>query len=252
MEALEALVEIGAEVRVSYDNTTTRLHAKSWIFQRARGNSTAYVGSSNLTHSAMVPGLEWNVRLSGVRNPDVVARMSAVFETYWEGGDFVPFAPDEFRARTELPDKGSTTIVPPTELMLKPFQERLLERIEVARAHGHHRNLLVAATGTGKTVMAAVDYRRLRQELPRARLLFVAHRQEILEQSLATFRHALHDAAFGELWVGDHRPREFEHVFASIQSLSSGRGRVDRARSLRCGDRRRVPPRRGADLHPAA
>ncbi len=221
LEALEALVEIGAYVRVSYDNTTTRLHAKSWLFQRARGNSTAYVGSSNLTHSAMVPGLEWNVRLSGVRNPDVVARMAAVFETYWEGGDFVPFDPTEFAQRTELPAAGQTTIIPPTELMLKPFQERLLERIEVARAHGHHRNLLAAATGTGKTVMAAVDYRRLRQELRRARLLFVAHRQEILEQSLATFRHALHDATFGELWVGSHRPREFEHVFASIQSLSA-------------------------------
>ena len=220
-EALEALTEAGADVRVSYDNTTTRLHAKSWLFHRARGNSTAYVGSSNLTHSAMVPGLEWNVRLSGVRNPDVVARMSAVFETYWAGGDFVPFDPEEFRDRTELPAAGSTTLVPPTELMLKPFQERLLERIEVARAHGHHRNLLASATGTGKTVMAAVDYRRLRQTLPRARLLFVAHRQEILEQSLATFRHALHDAAFGELWVGNHRPREFEHVFASIQSLSA-------------------------------
>ncbi len=221
LEALEALIETGAQVRVSYDNTTTRLHAKSWIFQRARGNSTAYVGSSNLTHSAMVPGLEWNVRLSGVSNPDVVARMAAVFETYWEGGDFVPFEPDEFRQRTALHDTGRTTIIPPTELMLKPFQERLLERIEVARAHGHHRNLLASATGTGKTVMAAVDYRRLRQDLPRARLLFVAHRQEILEQSLATFRHALHDAAFGELWVGSHRPREFEHVFASIQSLSA-------------------------------
>jgi superfamily II DNA or RNA helicase/HKD family nuclease len=221
LQALEALTEIGARVRVSYDTTTTRLHAKSWIFHRARGNSTAYVGSSNLTHSAMVPGLEWNVRLSGVRNPDVVARMSAVFETYWEGGDFIAFDSDNFRRLTELPVSGVATIVPPTELMLKPFQERLLERIEVARAHGHHRNLLAAATGTGKTVMAAVDYRRLRQVLPRARLLFVAHRQEILEQSMATFRHALHDAAFGELWVGSHRPREFEHVFASIQSLSA-------------------------------
>ncbi|MFP5487821.1 MAG: DEAD/DEAH box helicase family protein, partial [Acidimicrobiia bacterium] len=219
--ALTSLREIGAQVRVSYDTTTTRLHAKSWIFHRARGMSTAYVGSSNLTHSAMVPGLEWNVRLSGVLNPDVVARMSAVFESYWEGGDFVPFDPDEFRTRTERHDSESTTYLPPTQLTLRPFQERLLERIEVARAHGQHRNLLVAATGTGKTVMAAVDYRRLRRSLPRARLLFVAHRQELLEQSRATFRHAMHDAAFGELWVRDHRPREFEHVFASIQSLTA-------------------------------
>src|SRR5690606_29867309 len=112
LQALEALAEIGVSVRVSYDTTTTRLHAKSWIFHRARGNSTAYVGSSNLTHSAMVPGLEWNVRLSGVRNPDVVARMSAVFETYWEGGDFIPFDSDDFRRLTELPVAGVTTIVP--------------------------------------------------------------------------------------------------------------------------------------------
>ena len=69
--------------------------------------------------------------------------------------------------------------------------------------------------------MAALDYQQLRKRLPRSRLLFVAHRKEILDQSLATFRHALRDAAFGELWVGGERPDHFEHVFASIQSLSA-------------------------------
>ena len=67
--------------------------------------------------------------------------------------------------------------------------------------------------------MAALDYVRLRETLPRARLLFVAHRQEILDQSQATFRHALRDPAFGEQWVGGKRPALFEHVFASVQSL---------------------------------
>ena len=99
----------------------------------------------------------------------------------------------------------------------------MLEEIRVARELGHHRNLLVAATGTGKTVMAALDYKELRQTLPRARLLFVAHREEILDQSLRTFRMVLGDAAFGEKWVGNHRPTYFEHVFASIQSLSRNR-----------------------------
>jgi superfamily II DNA or RNA helicase len=110
----------------------------------------------------------------------------------------------------------------PIEIRLEPFQERLLELIAVAREQGHHRNLLVAATGTGKTVMAAVDYARLRASLPRVRLLFVAHREEILDQSLATFRHALRDHAFGEMWVGGERPQRFEHVFASVQSLNAG------------------------------
>lgn len=102
-----------------------------------------------------------------------------------------------------------------------PFQERLLELIELSRQRGHHRNLLVAATGTGKTVMAALDYGRLRARLPRARLLFVAHREEILDQSIATFRHAARDASFAEKWAGGARPSRFDHVFASIQSLNS-------------------------------
>jgi superfamily II DNA or RNA helicase len=109
----------------------------------------------------------------------------------------------------------------PVEIRLEPFQERLLEQIELARQGEHHKNLLVAATGTGKTVMAAVDYARLRNRLQRARLLFVAHRAEILEQSRDTFAHALRDSNFGEYWVGGKRPDAFEHVFASIQSLNA-------------------------------
>ena len=91
---------LGAEIKVSYDTASTRLHAKAWLFHRRSGYSTAYIGSSNLTHSAMVTGLEWNVRVSGVRNPDVVAKMTAVFDSYWASGDFVPFDRDEFRERT--------------------------------------------------------------------------------------------------------------------------------------------------------
>jgi superfamily II DNA or RNA helicase len=208
-------------VRLSYDTSSTRLHAKAWLFHRATGYSTAYVGSSNLTHSAQVTGLEWNVRVSEVRNPDVISKIAAVFETYWASHDFAVYDAEEFRARTATALETPTLLLSPVEIELRPFQERLLEQLSLARERGHHRNLLVAATGTGKTVMAAVDFARLRQSLTRDRLLFVAHRQEILEQSRATFRHALRDAAFGELWVGDERPRRFDHVFASIQSVSS-------------------------------
>ena len=219
---------MGADVRASYDTTMTRLHAKAWIFHRAGKYSTAYVGSSNLTHSAQVTGLEWNVRLSGVQNPDALAKVAAVFDSYWEGRDFVPYDADEFRERTALAETSDVIRLSLADIELRPFQERLLELIAVARQQGHARNLLVAATGTGKTVMSAVDFARLRGTLTRDRLLFVAHRSEILEQSLATFRHALRDAAFGELWVGGHRPQRFEHVFASIQSLSaSGVAAID-------------------------
>lgn len=220
--ALDELRELGADVRVSYDVTSTRLHAKAWLFHRRSGFSTAYIGSSNLTHSAQVSGLEWNVRASSARNGSVVDKVAAVFETYWHSGDFVPYDREQFLARTE--SEGNRTpqfTLSPVELRPEPFQERLLEQIALARIRGHHRNLLVSATGTGKTVMAALDYARLREELPRSRLLFVAHREEILTQTVATFRHALRDHSFGELWVGRERPRLFEHVFASIQSLNA-------------------------------
>lgn len=223
-QALDQLVDLGGDVRISYDVTTTRLHAKAWVFHRRSGFSTAYVGSSNLTHSAQVTGLEWNVRASAARNPDVVAKFGAVFDSYWEGGDFVTYDPGQFEEehrRVDQPTAGPQVILSPIELRPYPFQDRLLELIEVSRTRGHHRNLLVAATGTGKTVMAALDYGRVRERLERSRLLFIAHRREILDQSLATFRHALRDPAFGEQWVGGSRPTRFDHVFASIQSLSA-------------------------------
>ncbi len=220
--ALLMLRDLGAEVRVSYDTGATRLHAKAWLFHRDSGFSTAYVGSSNLTHSAQVTGLEWNVRVSAARNRTVIEKIAAVFESYWATPEFEPFDAARFvEAHKAAGSRHSTITLSPVEIRLDPFQERLLEQVELARQQGHHRNLLVSATGTGKTVMAAVDYARLRRTLPRARLLFVAHREEILRQSLGTFAHALRESAFGELWVGGHRPKDFDHVFASIQSLAA-------------------------------
>ncbi len=220
--ALDELREAGADVRVSYDMTGTRLHAKAWLLHRQSGFSTAYIGSSNLTHSAQISGLEWNVRISGARNPDVIDKVSAVFESYWHNPDFRSYDREEFLRRTEGSiDARSTILLSPTDLRPEPFQERLLEQIALSRQQGHHRNLLVSATGTGKTVMAALDYARLRETLHRARLLFVAHREEILTQSRATFQQALRDPLFGELWVGGRRPEHFEYVFASIQSLNA-------------------------------
>jgi superfamily II DNA or RNA helicase/HKD family nuclease len=221
LAALEALIKAGAQVRVSYDTSTTRLHAKAWLFHRASGFSTAYIGSSNLTHSAQVTGMEWNVRVSGARNPDLIEKFGAIFESYWAGDEFRAFDSEEFKDLTQAPGGGPRIYLSPVELRPEPFQSRLLEQIELARLQGRHRNLLVSATGTGKTVMAALDYLRLRARLPRARLLFLAHRKEILDQSQATFRHALRDAAFGESWLGGERPTKFEHVFASIQSLTA-------------------------------
>jgi superfamily II DNA or RNA helicase/HKD family nuclease len=231
--ALDRLVrEFGAEVKVQYDNERTRLHAKAWMFRRGTNFDTAYVGSSNLSRAALLDGVEWNVRLSRVGTPALLAKFEATFDTYWNDRSFETYDPERDRDRLDdalAEAAGRTTHDRVTislsglEVRAFPYQQAMLDLLDVERrVHDRHRNLIVAATGTGKTVIAALDYRRLAEEAgERPSLLFVAHRREILEQSLRTYREVLNDANFGELYVGGGRPERWRHVFASVQSLTA-------------------------------
>ncbi|MFD9031630.1 DUF3427 domain-containing protein [Streptomyces sp. NPDC059567] len=232
--ALDRLVQrFDAEVRVNYELRSTRLHAKAWLFRRNSGYDTAYVGSSNLSKAALLDGLEWNVRLSSVATPDVLRKFEATFASYWSDSAFEPYAPESDSRRLDealhVAGRGTDNTtgrhitLSGLEVRPYPHQRDMLERLEVEReVHGRHRNLLVAATGTGKTVMAALDYKRLRQKYGRdLRLLFVAHRQEILRQSLRTYQDVLLDANFGEELHSGLTPEQWNHVFASVQSLNT-------------------------------
>jgi superfamily II DNA or RNA helicase len=224
-KALDWLVECGAQVKVSYDTKSTRLHAKAWLFRRDTGYSTAYIGSSNLSKAALVDGVEWNVRLSQVGSPDILEKFDATFGTYWESREYEPYDPARDASRFDravAPEQGESLDAPLLFLDVEPWphQREMLEKVAVERER-HHRfkNLVVAATGTGKTIVAALDYKRLCEQYGDLSLLFVAHRQEILKQSLGAFRQVLRSGDFGELYVDGHRPDEWRHVFASIQSL---------------------------------
>jgi superfamily II DNA or RNA helicase len=219
--ALRELQAIGADVRVSYDTTKTRLHAKAWLFHRDSGFSTGCIGSSNLSSAAMLDGLEWNVRLSQQDNRAILEKFRATFEQYWADPEFTPYDEAEFieAVKQQRDDAARPFFV--VDVLPKPHQQEILDDLEAERARGHTRNLVVAATGTGKTIVAALDYRRLRDTHPQ--LLFVAHRKEILTQSRAAFRAVLREGSFGELLVGDEEPIEGKHVFASIQSLHQER-----------------------------
>ena len=223
--ALDWLVAHGAEVRVSYDTRRTRLHAKAWLFHRASGSSTAYIGSSNLSTAALHDGLEWNVRLSAQDNEGILSKFQATFESYWEEGEFEPYRASEIEQRRfdrASANETSSDATPLSFFDIRPYayQQEILDKLSAERSlHGRWRNLVVAATGTGKTVVAALDYAR--QAGPgHPSLLFVAHRREILQQSLATFRQVLRDGSFGELLVDGQRPSQWRHVFASVQSLA--------------------------------
>ncbi|MFE1793470.1 DUF3427 domain-containing protein [Streptomyces sp. NPDC059525] len=231
--ALDRLVrEFNADVKINYELHATRLHAKAWLFHRRSGFDTAYVGSSNLSKAALLDGLEWNVRLSGIATPDVLRKFEATFDTYWSERAFESYDPDLDAQRLDEALKiagGSGDINAARAISLSslemhplPHQRDMLERLEVERSvHDRHHNLLVAATGTGKTVMAALDFKHLQVKLGRKlRLLFVAHRKEILDQSLRTYQSVLDDANFGELLYGGEIPQDWTHVFASVQSLT--------------------------------
>ncbi|MFF9811944.1 DUF3427 domain-containing protein [Streptomyces sp. NPDC014006] len=231
--ALDRLVrDFGAQVKVNYELRSTRLHAKAWLFRRNSGFDTAYVGSSNLSKAALLDGLEWNVRLSSVATPAVLNKFEATFDAYWNDSAFEAYDPDTDGERLDQALAQASGSSPSADLKINlsglevrpfPHQRDMLERLRVEREiRGRHRNLLVAATGTGKTVMAALDYRNLQQKLKDAypRLLFVAHRKEILNQSIRTYREVLDNASFGELLYGGQDPNDWNHVFASVQSLN--------------------------------
>lgn len=229
LRALERLAEAGAEIRIVFErpNQKTSLHAKAWIFHRDSGYSTATIGSSNLSPKALVDGLEWNVRLGAKDAPQVIKGLIATFERLWADPQYELFdakrdiekVRKEIAAQSVQEDERTEFFA---DLVPRPHQVEALEALAFARLDGRNRNLIVAATGTGKTLLAAFDYARLSKEWrTQPTLLFVAHREDILQQSAGAFRAALRDSDFGELNVGSRRSAAWKHVFASVQSLAA-------------------------------
>lgn len=231
--ALDRLVkEFGAEVKVQYDNNRTRLHAKSWYFHRDTGWDTAYIGSSNLSRAALLDGVEWNVRLSHEQAGSLLTKFRHTFDSYWNDPSYRTYHPDSqfeeldaaLRVAGGVDDHNQQLVFAGLNVRPFPHQKNVLERLCVEREiRNHHHNLVVAATGTGKTVIAAIDYRdNLCGEYGEyPTLLFVAHRIELLEQARRTYRAVLKEGSFGELLGHGQEPSKWRHVFATVQSLTT-------------------------------
>lgn len=246
-KALEELAAISLrhaarlQIRFSRETESTRLHAKAYVHHRDSGFGSAYVGSANLSRPALTEGLEWTVRLSQAASPGLWSKIEETFEQWWGDPDFMEYglAPDhpthaQFRelvAREKgsiSPDSGAAlSSLPIFDLQPKPFQQAILDRIAVERDElGRARHLVVAATGTGKTMIAAFDYRnfaaRFVAEMGRApRMLYVAHSERILRQARLSFAQVVRDLNFGGLLVGGQDDRPCDALFASIQSWNA-------------------------------
>ena len=221
------------EIRISYQTDIERLHAKAYIFVRNSGMHTAYIGSSNLSKSAQTNGLEWNMRVTSVENPHIIKTALATFDLYWNSPNFEDFrlgGIEKFQQelhRNTFKGKPDTFVYQRYSLL--PHQKQILDKLKVEREEcGNFRNLVVAATGTGKTVISAFDYQSFCQQQTgvgrTSRILFTAHREEILRQSLHTYRSVLQDANFGILWVGNEAPQteaDYAHLFVSISMFNS-------------------------------
>ncbi|WHQ37561.1 DEAD/DEAH box helicase [Spiroplasma sp. SV19] len=225
---------IQIKVEDNLEKRSERIHIKASIFKRFHGISTAIIGSSNLTYKGMVTGREWNIKLTTNNNHSLVTEIITEFEQLWN--EVLVDFNDEV-ARNHLLERisqnQSTRIATmfnntPTEFLtirkyLYDFQKDIVAKLQYRRQLGKNAHLVIMATGTGKTVVAAFDYfyqlqRRAGQPL---KMLFLAHQKEILDQALQTFRGVLMDKNFGEVMYEGKTSANNVHLFATIQTMAN-------------------------------
>jgi superfamily II DNA or RNA helicase/diadenosine tetraphosphate (Ap4A) HIT family hydrolase/SOS-response transcriptional repressor LexA len=208
---------------------TRAFHPKSWRFERG-GWGIAFVGSSNLSLSALDTGIEWNLGIYRQKEPETFARLRSAFEELWQAA-----RPLDAPWIAEYARRARTSAVPPPpgeaepeaiEPLPKPrdVQIEALAALSAAREAGRKRALVVLATGLGKTLLATLDYDQVRERLKRLpRLLFVAHRREILMQAAAHYRRLAHerDLALRIGWCTEGSDDlSADAVFASVSKLA--------------------------------
>ncbi len=214
------VVEVGKD-----EGWPKSFHPKSWSFISDDGG-VAYVGSSNISHMALTAGTEWNLRVRRRVDPQGFEEVQAAFESQWSRStpltaDWIDEYELRVQAAPERPALGEAEY-DAVDDVFEPhdIQRAALDALRRARLQGRRRALVVHATGLGKTWLAAFDVAAYRDYVHRSpRVLFLAHRAEILQQAAETFRRILPRARFG-WFAGSQGTIEGDVVFASVQKLT--------------------------------
>lgn len=163
-KAVMTLAELpNTTVKINYETNHARMHAKSYLFKRDTGFSTAYIGSSNLSNPALTGGLEWNVKVTEKESVDIVKKFSVSFESYWNDDTFETFDPGDEACRRKLQEELSKPSFEKNnprrlQVSIRPYayQQEILDKLEAEReVHGHHKNLVVAATGAHPIILTS-------------------------------------------------------------------------------------------------
>ena len=221
LRLLALLQEQGAEVKV-YEATGSSFHMKAYLFAGARADGCqwgrAFIGSSNISRQALQHGLEWNYRID-YPGDDGYLETRQRFEQLFSHPRAVVLSDawiDEYQRRRVKPaqplEAGSNESDPPPEP--SPIQQQALQALMDTRQQGYVRGLVVLATGLGKTWLAAFDA----VQTGARRVLFIAHREEILNQAASTFARIKPSARIG-FYRGQQRDTQVDILCASVQTL---------------------------------
>ncbi|ACN17035.1 HsdR3 [Desulforapulum autotrophicum HRM2] len=216
LRRLMLLHEAGADVRIHACHNGGAFHTKAYIFIRNDREGIAFIGSSNLSESALTQGIEWNLCIDSCQTPSAFVQACTSFSQLFNKTTTLGLSWDwieqyeQRRVPIELPDSE----IPPPLPAPHPIQERALEALRDSRNNGLQRALVVMATGVGKTWLAVFDI--LRNGF--GRVLFVAHREEILSQAASTFLTVNPRMKVG-FFHGNEKSEDADILFGSVQSL---------------------------------
>ena len=199
-----------------YSHPARSFHPKAYLFDRGAGAGRAFVGSANLSRSGLAAGVEWTWSIEDTDRGHPMAELFGRFADLFDSPHAQVVTPawiDAYAQRRQPRSEADPAVHVPGLPSPRPAQQLALRELERLRADGQRRALVIAATGLGKTWLAAFDAR------PFARVLFIAHRRALLQQAEAAFRAARPGDSVGYV-LGARLEFDRDVVFASVQTLS--------------------------------